>query len=522
MPRHRIETATGDIADLRRLLRDDDNAAAVALSDRVLADSADARTRAYAAVYRLAALLNAGETEAWTGAVRGAFAALREYPSPGLLGSCHAMAAFAAYHRREISRCVPHLIQGVGDLEGAEASEEVAAAWHDIALTYSFLGLHRQAEATVLTAREVAVAAGVPALPLTGPQVPLRAATAEDHRGDTSASLRALDRVVAELGRRIADGTLDQTPGYDRLLFGYAVARRAALLGALPEVAGLPAGGIDVLLAAGGRAVPNERLRMLGRACLAVAAGDGPRAVALAAAVDGPDLISAEPAEAARVHALALAAAGDEAAARGADRECFRRVSARTDRLLDGYVDGEAARIERTRLRRAVARYAEAALTDPLTELPNRRYLVQHLRDLAAAGQYATLGVLDLDGFKAVNTAHGHIAGDLVLRRVAHVLTGALRAGDVIARYGGDEFVAVLPGTDLAGAEEIGRRLAAAVAAQDWESVVPGTPIGVSVGWATVPPGGGLGEAVRAADAAMYEAKTRSAGRIPQTRDQRG
>ena len=96
------------------------------------------------------------------------------------------------------------------------------------------------------------------------------------------------------------------------------------------------------------------------------------------------------------------------------------------------------------------------------------------------------IGVCDLDGFKAVNTMHGHHSGDLVLQRVAGVINRVMRRGDFVARYGGDEFVVVLPGAGMAEAGRGGRRIEAGGPAEDWESLVPGTPVGVSVGFAEV------------------------------------
>ncbi|RQX28515.1 GGDEF domain-containing protein, partial [Micromonospora chalcea] len=216
-----------------------------------------------------------------------------------------------------------------------------------------------------------------------------------------------------------------------------------------------------------------------------------------------------------RLRSVALARAGDHAGAHRADRHAFRLAARRSDRLRDVYIDGIAARIDHEEMRREAARYEGEALTDPLTGLPNRRRLERYLGAVVSRGERVVIGVCDLDGFKAVNTRHGHHSGDLVLQRVAGVINRVMRRGDFVARYGGDEFVVVLPDTVMPEAVEVARRIEAAVRTEDWESLVPGTPVGVTIGFAevdgstTVSVREALGTAFELADREMLRAKAR-------------
>ena len=157
-----------------------------------------------------------------------------------------------------------------------------------------------------------------------------------------------------------------------------------------------------------------------------------------------------------------------------------------------------------------MAREAELvslALQDPLTGLPNRTHLVERLSSLPTDRE-TVLVYLDLDGFKPVNDNLGHAVGDQVLVRLAERMRGALRAGDLLCRVGGDEFVAVLT-SDLPSARSTAQRLLDVLA----EPVTVGparVSLGASAGLAAVT--SGWEAALEAADAAMYAAKRSEAG----------
>lgn len=134
--------------------------------------------------------------------------------------------------------------------------------------------------------------------------------------------------------------------------------------------------------------------------------------------------------------------------------------SARPDAF--GPEDGEALErlasqasvaLENARLHQSLQ---SLSLTDPLTGLPNRRHLSVHLEhEMAAArrGRGLVAVIFDLDSFKVYNDARGHLAGDEALRAFARILSEENRAMNLVARYGGDEFVSILSDTDVAGAE---------------------------------------------------------------------
>ena len=147
------------------------------------------------------------------------------------------------------------------------------------------------------------------------------------------------------------------------------------------------------------------------------------------------------------------------------------------------------------------------ATRDGLTGLANRRLFEETLeREVARSHRRRAplaLVVLDVDHFKDVNDTVGHQAGDAVLREVAQAMVGNTKASDLPARYGGDEFVVLLPDCTRADALRVAERLRAAVAAE-----VSAVPVTVSAGVGAMPDNAGNGERlVAAADAALYAAK---------------
>ena len=152
---------------------------------------------------------------------------------------------------------------------------------------------------------------------------------------------------------------------------------------------------------------------------------------------------------------------------------------------------------------RLIERLAASARTDPLTGLANRRAFEQALEQRLTGDAQEPFAVLmlDVDGLKQVNDARGHAAGDAVLKRVASVLSSDLRAADLATRWGGDEFVLLMPGMDQVGALSLARRIGGTLLNPD----DPAGAISVSIGTAAFPADGTTAVSLlAAADRSMY------------------
>jgi diguanylate cyclase (GGDEF)-like protein len=178
----------------------------------------------------------------------------------------------------------------------------------------------------------------------------------------------------------------------------------------------------------------------------------------------------------------------------------------------------ELLKQEVNQLTQAVAQARQFAYYDQLTGLPNRSLLLDRFNQAVARGarqhKQMALLFLDLDGFKRINDSLGHAAGDRLLQHVAARLTASIRTSDTACRYGGDEFVILLPELEfresaVAAADKIQAHLATPY-------VVDGTPVQVtaSIGMAVYPiDGSELGDLIQQADVAMYGNK--ACGPVP-------
>lgn len=176
---------------------------------------------------------------------------------------------------------------------------------------------------------------------------------------------------------------------------------------------------------------------------------------------------------------------------------------------------------DRDALRRSTETSLRLAATDPLTGLYNRRYAEAYLVDAThqaqADGQGLAVLLLDADHFKAINDRHGHAAGDEVLRTIAGRLRENLRGTDLIARFGGEEFLVVLPetATDQAGpaADRLRDEIARRPVTVDGTAISVTVSIGVAVGTPAAAPTDPR-DLVEAADRALYRAKEAGRNRI--------
>jgi len=168
--------------------------------------------------------------------------------------------------------------------------------------------------------------------------------------------------------------------------------------------------------------------------------------------------------------------------------------------------------IENVRLHRV-------AVTDPLTGAYNREFLTQRLpQEIEAAvdrDRPLSVAMVDVDHFKTVNDRHGHGIGDAVLAEVCRRLRAAIRAGDLLVRYGGEEFLAVLPKADAGRAWEVGERMRQRVCERAFD-VGDGLALllRVSVGVAQWRTGEPMAALIERADVALYGAKARGRNRV--------
>jgi diguanylate cyclase len=166
----------------------------------------------------------------------------------------------------------------------------------------------------------------------------------------------------------------------------------------------------------------------------------------------------------------------------------------------------------------AERRMESMALTDPLTGLLNRRSMEQRLREAAHAfqrtGRAFSVVMADIDRFKRINDLHGHAAGDRVLRAVGGLFGERLRGGDAVARWGGEEFLLLLPDTELATACDVADRLRATVEARLSDSAGLSDSVTLTFGVAVFDRPMRVDACLKQADEALYAGKAEGRNRV--------
>lgn len=166
------------------------------------------------------------------------------------------------------------------------------------------------------------------------------------------------------------------------------------------------------------------------------------------------------------------------------------------------------------RQRALSAQLKDMALTDELTHLPNRRHTLALAQQLWQQQQPFCVLAIDIDFFKRINDQYGHAAGDLVLQKVAYCLRQELRPVDKLGRVGGEEFLVLLPGTELNSAKAIALRLCDAVAALQWPQLESSYLVTISLGVAQLGQQKDFMQLWCSADEALYKAKQNGRNRI--------
>jgi diguanylate cyclase (GGDEF)-like protein len=175
-------------------------------------------------------------------------------------------------------------------------------------------------------------------------------------------------------------------------------------------------------------------------------------------------------------------------------------------------------KIKNMQLQELLAKVEALAITDPLTEISNRRHFWNVLetefnRSIRFKRPISCL-MIDVDHFKKINDQYGHRVGDIVLKEIARIFTNCLRKVDVVARWGGEEFVVMLPETDQTNATNAATRMLLAISEHQFPEIQTG--ITVSIGIASTP-ASSLDTAeklIEASDVALYDAKSKGRNRV--------
>lgn len=191
------------------------------------------------------------------------------------------------------------------------------------------------------------------------------------------------------------------------------------------------------------------------------------------------------------------------------------RVLERTSELHEANDELHRAKAELEALNRSLERMSR---TDSLTGLPNRRHVEEALHDaMALFSRYNhgfVVAMVDIDHFKRVNDDCGHEVGDRLLCEIARIMTDCVRECDLAARWGGEEFLLLLPGTGLEGATSLLERIRRRIEAAALDCDMLSAPITATIGAAEVRSGDMIDDVIRRADAALYRGKGQGRNRV--------
>jgi two-component system, cell cycle response regulator len=196
-----------------------------------------------------------------------------------------------------------------------------------------------------------------------------------------------------------------------------------------------------------------------------------------------------------------------------AARDHSAELAAKNRQLADAHAELELRASELEALQEQLRDQAER---DWLTGLHNRRYFARELDRLSAeqSDSSLSLAIVDLDHFKSVNDEFGHEVGDRVLVRVAALLCDVLRQSDIVVRSGGEEFLLLMPGTEMNAATACCERICARIRDEDWERFAEGLSVTASAGVAATDDPARIAALTRTADGRLYDAKHAGRDRV--------